>query len=66
MSGDNRNGQGGPEGAAEETKRKFREALEKKQQQETAGEDHTDADPHPHLDTHGPVAEKQVFRRKTG
>ncbi|MGO1972112.1 MAG: DUF5302 domain-containing protein [Propionibacteriaceae bacterium] len=66
MSGDSKSGQGGTESAAEETKRKFREALEKKQQQHSDGEDHTDADPHPHLDTHGPVAEKKVFRRKTG
>ncbi|MBM7798788.1 hypothetical protein JOE57_001709 [Microlunatus panaciterrae] len=48
----------------DETKRKFREALEAKQGRH--GEDHVDADPHPPLHSHGPVNEKRVFRRKTG
>lgn len=48
----------------DETKRKFREALEAKQGRQ--GEDHIDADPHPPVHGHGPVNEKRVFRRKTG
>ncbi len=49
--------------AVEETKRKFREALQAKQGRK--GEDHLDGGPgdvHPH----GPVNAKRVFRRKTG
>ncbi len=48
----------------EDTKRKFREALEHKKHRD--GESHIDADPKPPVDTHGPVAEKRVFRRKSG
>ena len=49
----------------DETKRKFREALEAKQGRR--GEAHLDggqdaANPHPH----GPVDSKRVYRRKTG
>ncbi len=47
----------------DETKRKFREALEAKQGRR--GEDHLDTQPeNPH--PHGPVETKRVFRRKTG
>ena len=50
-------------GPSEETKRKFREALEAKQGRR--GEDHIDnRDDNPH--PHGPVETKRVFRRKTG
>ena len=47
----------------DDTKRKFREALEAKQGRR--GEDHIDSkadNPQPH----GPVETKRVFRRKTG
>ena len=54
----------GPKKAPEdETKRKFREALEAKQGRR--GEAHIDSkadNPQPH----GPVETKRVFRRKTG
>lgn len=48
---------------AEETKRKFREALEAKKNRR--GEDHID-DGQSHAHAHGPVDSKRVFRRKTG
>ena len=48
---------------AEETKRKFREALEAKQGRR--GEDHVDDSSAP-VHSHGPVSPKRVFRRKTG
>jgi hypothetical protein len=51
----------------DETKRKFREALEAKQGRK--GEDHidnqTDKDPQ-HVHSQGPVETKRTFRRKTG
>jgi len=48
---------------AEETKRKFREALEAKKGRR--GEDHID-DGRQHVHGHGPVETKRTFRRKTG
>jgi hypothetical protein len=48
---------------ADETKRKFREALEAKKNRR--GEDHID-DGQQHVHAHGPVDSKRVFRRKTG
>lgn len=47
----------------DETKRKFREALEAKKNRR--GEDHID-DGQQHVHAHGPVDSKRVFRRKTG
>ena len=47
----------------DETKRKFREALEAKQGRK--GEDHIDNEPQ-HVHGHGPVETKRNFRRKTG
>ncbi|HEX8489056.1 MAG TPA: DUF5302 domain-containing protein [Propionibacteriaceae bacterium] len=47
----------------DETKRKFREALEAKKNRR--GEDHID-DGKQHVHAHGPVDSKRVFRRKTG
>ena len=47
----------------DETKRKFREALEAKQGRK--GEDHIDSGPQ-HVQSHGPVETKRTFRRKTG
>jgi len=47
----------------DETKRKFREALEAKKGRR--GEDHIDDGPQ-HVHAHGPVETKRVFRRKTG
>lgn len=54
----------GNESAAEETKRKFREALEAKKGRR--GEDHIDDGQQSHVHAHGPVDSKRVFRRKTG
>jgi len=48
---------------AEETKRKFREALEAKRGRR--GEDHID-DGQSQAHAHGPVDAKRTFRRKTG
>ena len=47
----------------DETKRKFREALEAKQGRR--GEDHLD-NPSTNAHAHGPVDAKRTFRRKTG
>lgn len=47
----------------DETKRKFREALEAKKGRR--GEDHLDAGTHPGQ-PHGKVDAKRVFRRKSG
>jgi hypothetical protein len=47
----------------DETKRKFREALEAKKGRK--GEDHLEAGAPP-THPHGPVDAKRVFRRKTG
>jgi uncharacterized protein DUF5302 len=47
----------------DETKRKFREALDAKQGRK--GEDHID-NPQQHVHTQGPVETKRTFRRKTG
>jgi hypothetical protein len=52
-----------PAGDEDETRRKFREALEAKQGR--PGEDHIDSGP-AHVHAHGPVETKRVFRRKTG
>ncbi len=49
--------------AADETKRKFREALAAKQGRE--GEAHLDGK-QDQVSPHGPVESKRVFRRKTG
>jgi hypothetical protein len=53
----------GSESPAEETKRKFREALDAKKARQ--GEDHLDAGQHPGH-AHGRVETKRTFRRKTG
>ena len=47
----------------DETKRKFREALEAKQQRQ--GEAHIDSETTTQH-AHGPVETKRTFRRKTG
>jgi hypothetical protein len=47
----------------DETKRKFREALDAKKGRQ--GEDHLDAGQHPGH-AHGRVETKRTFRRKTG
>lgn len=47
----------------DETKRKFREALEAKQGRR--GEDHIDGT-NAQVQPHGPIEGKRTFRRKTG
>ena len=51
-------------GASEDMKRKFREALEKKNSTQRSGEAHLDGDSQVH-GTHGAVT-KREFRRKSG
>jgi len=52
--------------ASEETKRKFREALErKKQRSQGKGTDHLDGESSIHS-AHGPVSHQREFRRKSG
>lgn len=55
-----------PEGAAsDEMKRKFKDALDKKNARHREGEAHLDGDSAVHQ-THGPVSTKREFRRKSG
>ena len=55
-----------PKAADDETKRKFREALErKKAHAASAGEQHKDAGAK-QPQTHGPAGHKREFRRKSG
>jgi hypothetical protein len=51
--------------ASEEMKRKFKDALEKKNAQHRKGEAHLDADSAVH-GAHAPAAHKREFRRKSG
>ena len=51
--------------ASDEMKRKFKEALDKKNAQRRTGEAHLDADSAVH-DSHGPASRKREFRRKSG
>lgn len=62
MTADQPTGDGAAD-PVEETKRKFREALQAKQNRR--GEDHIDSGPQ-QGHAHGPVERKRVFRRKTG
>lgn len=55
-----------PAGAAsDEMKRKFKEALDKKNAQHRRGESHLDGASVVH-DAHGPASQKREFRRKSG
>lgn len=51
--------------ASDEMKRKFREALDKKNAASRSGEAHLDGDSAVH-GTHGAVGSKREFRRKSG
>jgi hypothetical protein len=56
-----------PEGAGEDAKRKFREALErKKRQQEDHGAGTAGPDSSKIHGTHGPAKSQRTFRRKSG
>jgi hypothetical protein len=51
--------------AEDDTKRKFREALDRKNARAAGGEQHKDAgDKQPR--THGPAEHRREFRRKSG
>jgi hypothetical protein len=52
-------------GAEDDVKRKFREALERKQAHARSGSSHEDGGAK-NLHTHGPAANKRTFRRKSG
>ncbi|MGB3895899.1 MAG: DUF5302 domain-containing protein [Mycolicibacter sinensis] len=51
--------------AADENKRKFREALERKKAKSAGGSDHRDAGAKQPR-SHGPLESRREFRRKTG
>jgi hypothetical protein len=54
-----------PDAADDETKRKFREALERKKARSSGAGDHKDgAAKQPR--THGPASQRREFRRKSG
>ncbi|AFM18699.1 hypothetical protein Mycch_3975 [Mycolicibacterium chubuense NBB4] len=56
---------GGPEGSEDETKRRFREALERKKAKSAGGSAHRDAgSKQPRA--HGPLENRREFRRKSG
>lgn len=62
-------GDGAPEeqSAEDEVKRRFREALERKQGKNAAANGSTSGkDPSKVHSTHGPVASRRSFRRKSG
>lgn len=49
----------------DEVKRRFREALDRKNARTRAGESHADSSSKIH-DSHGPAASRRTFRRKSG
>ena len=54
-----------PESAADENKRKFREALERKKAKSAGGSNHQDAGAKQSR-SHGPAESRREFRRKSG
>ncbi len=54
-----------PDEADDETKRKFREALDRKLAKSSSGSDHKDGGGK-QARTHGPVESRREFRRKSG
>jgi hypothetical protein len=55
----------GDDAAADDMKRKFREALDRKNAQSRSGEAHLDGESTVHS-AHGPAGHKREFRRKSG
>ena len=56
-----------PESPEDDTKRKFREALERKKAKSAGGGDHKDAATKgQRAGAHGPVEHRREFRRKSG
>jgi Family of unknown function (DUF5302) len=58
-------GSTGSLGSGDETKRKFREALERKMAKSSGGSDHKDGGGKQSR-AHGPVESRREFRRKSG
>jgi len=58
-------GSSGSQGSEDETKRKYREALDRKMAKSSAGSDHKDGGGKQSR-THGPVESRREFRRKSG
>ena len=56
---------GSSETPEDDTKRKFREALERKKAKSAGGSAHTDSGPKQPR-AHGPVENRREFRRKSG
>ena len=54
-----------PEAPEDDTRARFREALERKQAKARARDNHADGSSKIH-DAHGPVGGKRTFRRKSG
>lgn len=54
-----------PDAAADENKRKFREALDRKKEKAAGGSDHKDAGAKQPR-SHGPLENRREFRRKSG
>ena len=54
-----------PSDEEDDVKRKFKEALERKQQHARAGSSH-DSNGGKNQHAHGPAANKRTFRRKSG
>jgi len=54
-----------PSGSDDETKRKFREALERKMAKSSSGSEHKDSGGKQSR-AHGPVESRREFRRKSG
>ena len=56
-----------PGGTEDDVRRKFREALERKQQHHAAGAAEGEGkDPSKVHEAHGPAASRRAFRRKSG
>ncbi|MGK2853708.1 MAG: DUF5302 domain-containing protein [Microbacteriaceae bacterium] len=55
-----------PTGASDDTKRRFREALERKQQRTRSGTDTQGTGQSSIHGTHGPADHQKRFRRKSG
>ena len=56
-----------PDGSEDDVKRKFREALERKQANaQSSGRHDSDSGKGGHVHGHGPAAGKRTFRRKSG
>jgi hypothetical protein len=55
-----------PPNPEDETKRKFREALDRKMAKSSGGSDHKDGGGKQSQTAHGPLENRREFRRKSG